>query len=311
MSIDRQISSSYQTLDEVQEILQEAKGLAARYFTLTGKSLGVTGEVAELEAAQKLNLVLTMARNPGFDAFRETAGVVERFQIKGRAVDPTDRYRGRMPSVKCGYDFEWVLLVLLDRSSFDTLEIWRASRFDVGMRLQESGSRARNERNSMGITQFISIARKIWPAAAIGPGNQGSCDNPKPTLGMKPADAMRHVNQRCKRAVLNRANTHFANINQARRDIWWFDVPLTKVEGPDAEEIINLLLYNRFSSQIHHLRVPTSYLRENIRTPEPSNLRVRRDTKAIDLWLSADNSSLFQDLHSKCCFRHLICECSR
>jgi hypothetical protein len=37
----------------VAKLLHEAKILAARYYALTGKPLGVTGEVAELEAAEK------------------------------------------------------------------------------------------------------------------------------------------------------------------------------------------------------------------------------------------------------------------
>jgi hypothetical protein len=81
-------SSRRETADAVRAILHEAKALAARYFVLTGKPLGVTGEVAELEAAEKLHLVLTVARNPDYDALRnDESGVVERFQIKGRAVD--------------------------------------------------------------------------------------------------------------------------------------------------------------------------------------------------------------------------------
>ena len=37
--------------DEILEILKEAKVLARRFYRLTGKPLGVTGEVAEYEAA--------------------------------------------------------------------------------------------------------------------------------------------------------------------------------------------------------------------------------------------------------------------
>ncbi len=40
--------------DEILEILKEAKVLARRFYRLTGKPLGVTGEVAEYEAAIRL-----------------------------------------------------------------------------------------------------------------------------------------------------------------------------------------------------------------------------------------------------------------
>jgi len=48
---------------EVLEVLSEAKMLARRFYRLTGKPLGITGEVAEYEAATKLGLELLLARH--------------------------------------------------------------------------------------------------------------------------------------------------------------------------------------------------------------------------------------------------------
>ncbi len=150
-------------------LLREAKRLAVEYYKLTGKPLGVTGEVAEYEAAEKLGLTLADARTPLFDAFREIDGRREYFQIKGRAVSPAMRYRGRVPKIKYEGDFDAVLLVLLDRSTFEAIEIWRAERADVMDRLTAPGSRARNERGQMGINQFKSIAgpHPIWPSQPL------------------------------------------------------------------------------------------------------------------------------------------------
>jgi hypothetical protein len=83
------------------------------------------------------------------------------------AINIRDRYRGRTSSIKCDGDFEWVLLVLLDVSTFDAIEIWQASRDDVSARLHLPGSRARNERSSLGIAQFKSIARLVWPTERV------------------------------------------------------------------------------------------------------------------------------------------------
>lgn len=47
------------TTEPVLAILAEAKKLAQRYRTLTGKPLGITGEVAEYEAARILGVELT------------------------------------------------------------------------------------------------------------------------------------------------------------------------------------------------------------------------------------------------------------
>jgi hypothetical protein len=148
----------------VKALLRQAKRLAADYYKLTGKPLGVTGEVAEYEAAEKLGLTLATARTPFFDAVREAGGRTERFQIKGRAVAPTDKYRGRVPKIKIDGEFDAVLLVLLDKSTFEAIEIWRADRATVKERLTAPGSRSRNERGSMGIRQFKSIAgpRPLW-----------------------------------------------------------------------------------------------------------------------------------------------------
>lgn len=75
----------------VKDLLHQAKRLAVRYYALTGKPLGVTGEVAEYEAAQKLGLTLEIARTFGYDASRGHGPRRETFQIKGRAVAVTDK----------------------------------------------------------------------------------------------------------------------------------------------------------------------------------------------------------------------------
>jgi hypothetical protein len=139
--------------------------LAVRYYELTKKPLGITGEVAEYEAAQKLGLTLETARTAGYDAYRKTGGRKETFQIKGRAVAAVDKYRGRVPKIDCSKPFDAVLLVLLDKASFETIEIWRAERKEVSKRLSTPGSKARNERGQLGIAQFKSIprARRVWP----------------------------------------------------------------------------------------------------------------------------------------------------
>ena len=57
-------------MNEIAEILSEAKSLAKKYRMLTGKPLGITGEVGEFSAAQILGLELAEARQSGYDAIR-------------------------------------------------------------------------------------------------------------------------------------------------------------------------------------------------------------------------------------------------
>jgi hypothetical protein len=146
----------------VKALLKQAKQIAIQYYKLTNKPLSVTGEVAEYEAAEKLGLILAEARNSALDAYRENGGKRETFQIEGRAVSLKKKYHGRVPKIRDG-DFDSVLLVLLDKETLDAIEIWRADRIKVIQRLDEPGGRARNERRSMGISQFRLIAERIWP----------------------------------------------------------------------------------------------------------------------------------------------------
>jgi hypothetical protein len=159
--------------EALEQLLRQAKELAVAYYKLTGKPLGVTGEVAEYEAAQKLGLTLAPARNAFYDAYLHGAERREAFQVKGRAVTASDRYRGRVPKINCSGDFDAVLLVLLDRESFEAIEIWRAERDAVIARLTAPGSKSRNERFSMGISQFKSIpgAQRVWPRGSSDPGH--------------------------------------------------------------------------------------------------------------------------------------------
>lgn len=61
---------SYQ--EQLSKLLNEAKRIASKFRALTEKPLGITGEVAEDEAARLLNLT---PRQAGYDATELRAGV--------------------------------------------------------------------------------------------------------------------------------------------------------------------------------------------------------------------------------------------
>ena len=63
-------------MNEIAQVLADAKSLARKYRKLTGKPLGITGEVAEFSAAQILGLELAEARQSGYDAIRKENGKV-------------------------------------------------------------------------------------------------------------------------------------------------------------------------------------------------------------------------------------------
>ncbi|MBU0854613.1 MAG: hypothetical protein KKF76_19850 [Gammaproteobacteria bacterium] len=146
---------------EVVELLRQAKLLAVRYRQLTGKPLGIPGAVAEFEAAAILGLDLHAARTAGYDATEIREGKLVRVQIKGRCIADPKRVTGRVGKIDLRQPFDTVLLVLLDME-LNALVMYEAERAAVEVLLTKSGSKARNERGSVGINQFKAISNVRW-----------------------------------------------------------------------------------------------------------------------------------------------------
>lgn len=146
--------------DRILAILRKAKKLARDYYQLTGKPLGVTGEVAEYEAARLLNLELTPARTAGYDAIENRGGKIYRLQIKGRCIR-TNSPGQRIGKIEINKEWDAVLLVLLDEK-FEAFSIYEAKRADVIKALLRPGSKSRNERWALSIAKFRSIAMLRW-----------------------------------------------------------------------------------------------------------------------------------------------------
>lgn len=147
--------------DEIIDLLAQAKSLGQRYRVLTGKPLGITGEVAEYEAARLLGLHLVEARQAGYDAIRIKNGTKEYIQIKGRVLLPTSRSGQRIGKIDITKKFDYVLMVLMDEH-FDTTAIYEADRKAVIEALTKPGSIARNERGALSVSKFRSIGQQIW-----------------------------------------------------------------------------------------------------------------------------------------------------
>lgn len=147
--------------DPILKLLGEAKLLAQDYRRLTGKPLGITGEVAEYEAARILGVTLTPARQAGYDAIEQIHGVVRKLQIKGRCLQAGRKSGQMLGTIQIQKDFDAVLMVLLDEN-FDATSIYEADREAVVHALTAPGSRARNERGSLAVSKFKSIGRLRW-----------------------------------------------------------------------------------------------------------------------------------------------------
>ena len=145
----------------VMKLLASAKMLAQQYRAMTGKPLGITGEVAEYEASRILGVELTPARQAGYDAIETVDGATRRLQIKGRCLLNNCKPGQRLGSIDIKKHFDAVLLVLLDED-FNATSIHEADRDVVIAALAAPGSRSRNERGALGVGKFKSIARLRW-----------------------------------------------------------------------------------------------------------------------------------------------------
>lgn len=146
-------------LEKVGEVLENARRSAIRYRELTGKPLGITGEVGEFEAARLLHLALADARQKGFDA---SDGMVK-YQIKTRLITEAGRKKSqKASSISLKHEWDKLLLVLLD-DDFKPTKIFEADRKSIETELAIPGSKARNERGALPVGTICRIGRERWP----------------------------------------------------------------------------------------------------------------------------------------------------
>jgi hypothetical protein len=146
-------------------LMNDAKRLAKQYHSLTGRPLGITGEVAEFEAVRLLGLELAPVRQSGYDAVRTTPSGPEKLQIKGRCITKDCKPSQRLGLIKREADWDAVLFVLLD-ADFEPLAIYEAKRAQVIAALDAPGSKAR-ERGALGVSKFKSIGTLVWKAMGV------------------------------------------------------------------------------------------------------------------------------------------------
>lgn len=146
--------------NRITKILDEVKQLAKEYKQITGRVLGVTGEIAENETSKILKLELKQARNPGYDSIKRDGDKIVKYEIKGRIK--TTNYRSQRTS-KININEEWdKLLLSIMNEDYEVLDIYQADRKDVVESLKKPGSKARSEKFTLRIGEVIRISQKIW-----------------------------------------------------------------------------------------------------------------------------------------------------
>ncbi|AIS11615.1 hypothetical protein C4K22_4880 [Pseudomonas chlororaphis subsp. aurantiaca] len=104
--------------------------------------------------------------------------------------------------------------------------------------------------------------------------------------------AIARRNQELGGAVLGVNNCHFAELSRSR-NIWWFDLPVSRL-AIGQYEWVHLLLYTPSTDQLLHLKVPTVFLREKLEGLVVRNAGKRK--AALSLELSADKDSFLKDV---------------
>jgi hypothetical protein len=152
-------------LRDIEQLLNQAKKLARSYWALTGKPLGITGEVVEFYAAKYLGLELAPAREPGYDAIQHNGKKRFKVQIKGRCLPKKPKPGERVGTIKLDREWDRIVLVLMNED-FEATKIFEAERPAVERALRAPGSKARNERGSLAVSKFKAIGKLVWENSA-------------------------------------------------------------------------------------------------------------------------------------------------
>lgn len=144
--------------ERLEKLLHRARKLAREYYELTGRPLGVTGEVGEYWAAKHLGVRLSAARMAGYDALDRSR---RRVQIKARVIFTGNKKSQRIGRINLSHRFDAVILVLLNEA-YEPLQMYRADRKAVEQALLAPGSTARNEKGALAVSKFKSIGKLIW-----------------------------------------------------------------------------------------------------------------------------------------------------
>ena len=145
-------------IEEIGKILKRARRAAIDYHRLTGKPLGITGEIGEYEAAARLGLTLAPARAAGHDAVDRRG---RRIPIKSRAI-PRDRPLAgqKIGAIRLDRTWDAVVLVLLDWK-LQPVAMHEAKRAAIKAALKKTNSKSRL-RGALTVTEFISLGKRVW-----------------------------------------------------------------------------------------------------------------------------------------------------
>jgi len=145
----------------VTKLISEARHLAAEYRRTTGQPLGISGEIAQHDACNLLDLEPVQDAACGFDALGRGDRQGQRVQIKGRVIFDEAKKNQRLGQLKVEQEWDSVLLVLMDEN-YETDSIYEADREAMLEALQEQADSNRTKRGAMSVAKFKNIAQLVW-----------------------------------------------------------------------------------------------------------------------------------------------------
>ena len=132
------------------------------------------------------------------------------------------------------------------------------------------------------------IVEKVWAAAEDSPGYPYIHFIAKSDLCIDKKSAMARINEHVGCQLLKPDNTRFANVNSAKKDVWWVNVPLDKFRNE-----LHLVLVKDGGNGLVWLRVAPG----SISAPEDM-FRVRKDKGYVDLEISSLPERYLKDVKS-------------
>jgi hypothetical protein len=146
------------TLYAVDKLIGEARRIAAEYRRTTGKSLGISAEIAKHDGCQMLDMEPVEEQVGGYDAV-DPNGL--KIQIKGRVIFDEAKSGQRLGQLKLEQEWDAVVLVLMDEN-FESFEIYQASREEILDAMDDANSSNRSKRGAMSVARFKNIAELVW-----------------------------------------------------------------------------------------------------------------------------------------------------
>ena len=145
----------------VDKLISEARHLAAEYRRTTGQPLGISGEIAQHDACNLLDLEPSKDTSNSFDAIGRGEREGQRIQIKGRVIFDEAKKNQRIGQLKVEQEWDSVMLVLMDEN-YETDSIYEADRDAVLEALNDQADSNRSKRGAMSVAKFKNVSHLVW-----------------------------------------------------------------------------------------------------------------------------------------------------